>query len=621
MNHLYQPQDERKITQILSPHDVGHVTALAQDVTTTEKNIAALESGFFSAPNSDWMESERNKLHAMAQVHFLKTKQPSEEWQLVQDGKLTLITPEYFTNPKREAHAVGVETLGLSKGGKVRHEKRKHLSRLITRSRRMKPRSKSQSVHVESQHYGTEQSTIKAGWFRNEGGKLEYVPKGTSRAYLLKRDWANQIKLQVTYHPSPSDAPTPPTGERFTEKLTKSAVKKIFEAGAYVAACHSGFSTFLTLTFSEEQRKHLFGGVALTDEGLEYCPIQTTIGKEVSRFLDGLKKMYQRGFEYKSSDIGELSLTDKVSVQGHLGRPLKNGVGATKSPFDFHYIWVAECPANDDGIPNPHVHLLLNYRVPREHFQGWAQRVERLWGHGMAHLERIQYKEAAAGYLIKAVGYAAKGENADQGLIKGNRYNIARCSRAPNWEALASFDVSNMTGIIKECGYRLEQWRAPTKRAIARKKAKKEEAKKAIDINKKAQKVGAVVKLNKLIKQIDSEIRAEKEHLNSRGVFASSDNQFSISFEGEDCEDKASEFLEWAAGARGWSMETEDAYLDDYRLEAKDRYRGAFERWQLRQANWMSLLQQDRPLMPPPEIQQEMLSQAMSEIEHYHQYH
>ncbi|CAH7148564.1 conserved hypothetical protein [Vibrio chagasii] len=637
MNHLYEPQGDREITNVLSPHDVGYVTALAQDVATTEKNIAAIESGFFSAPNSDWMESEQNKLHAMEQVHFHRTKESAETWQLVQDGKLTLITPEYFKKTKRGAHAVGVETLGLSKGGKVRHEKRRHLDRFTTRSRRLKPRSKSQSVYVESQHYGIEQNAPQVGWVRDKDrNRLDYIPKGQSRAYLLKREWAQQVKLQVTYHPSPSDAPQSPTGERFTEKLSSSAVKKIFEAGAYVATCHGGFTTFLTLTFTEEQRKHLFGGEALTDEGLAYCPIQTTIGKEVSRFLDGLKKMYQRGFEYQPSEVGELSLTDKVVVQGNQGRPLKaiwkakdenkqirthtqELHGATKKPFDFHYVWVAECPANENGEPNPHVHILLNYHVPKEHFQGWAKRVERLWGHGMANLQRIQHKAAAAGYLIKAIGYAAKGSNADQGLIKGNRYNIARCSRAPEWEALASFDVSNMTGIIKECGYRLEQWKAPIKRDIARKQLKLNEAKKAADINKKQRKFDAVGKLNRLMKKLGSEVREEKERLSSRGVFASSDNQFSISFEGEACEQKANQFLEWAAGARGWSMTTEDAYLDDIRLEAKDRYRQAFQRWQVNQANWLSLLNQDLPPIPPYEIQQELLGQAMNEVEQYYQ--
>ena len=647
MNHLYEPQDEREITHILSPHDVGYVTALAQDVTTTEKNIAAIESGFFSTQKSDWLESELNKVRAAEQVHFHNTKESAEIWQLVQDGKLTLITPEYYANPKREAHAVGVETLGLSKGGKVRHTNRKHLDRFITRSRRLKPRAKSESFYVEPQGYGIEQTTPQTGWVRDDERKrLDYLPsKGMSRAYLLKRDWSKQVKLQVTYHPSPSDAPEAQTGERYTHQLSKNAVKKIFESGAYVAACRGGFTTFLTLTFDDFQRAKLFAtdsNVHLTSEGCEfsplsddmaaYSPLQITIGNEVSRFLDAAKRMYHRGFSYKQSHLsGQANLAfdgDEIKVAGHykaaplMGRKSKlELVGPARAKADFHYIWVAECPTNEHGQPNPHVHILLNWQVEPEHFQAWAKRIERLWGHGLAHLERIKYKEAAAGYLIKAVGYAAKGGNADQGMIKGNRYNIARCSRAPQWEALASFDVHNMTGIIKECGYRLEQWKAPIKRAIARKQAKKAEAKKAVDINKKTRQVSAVVKLNKLIKQLDSEIQTEKERLNSRGVFASSDNQFSISFEGDDFEQKANDFLEWAAGARGWSMNTDDLYLDDIRLEAKDRYQRAFKAWQLKQANWMSQLEQELPPVMPEDIHKELMNQNMSDLEQYHLMH
>ncbi|KLU98739.1 hypothetical protein ABT56_23125, partial [Photobacterium aquae] len=206
----------------------------------------------------------------------------------------------------------------------------------------------------------------------------------------------------------PGDAPDPQSGERYTEKLTQRAVTKIFESGAYVSVREGGFATFLTLTFSNEQRNAIFGG-------------DTTLGKEVSRFLDGIKKMYQRGW------LG----TDKE------GQPFE--LDGIADPF--HYIWVAECPANENGEPNPHVHLLMNWKVEKEHFTAWSERLEGIWGHGFAHLERIREPKAAGSYLIKAVGYAAKGDNANQGLIRGNRYNIARCSRAPGWECIASFEA------------------------------------------------------------------------------------------------------------------------------------------------------------------------------------
>lgn len=599
MKHLYDVQSPREFTQLLSPHDVGFITALAQDVTVTEKNIAAVESGFFSAPNRDWMESELQKFKSFDQIHHLRTLKSAELG--------------------REALDEVQKRLGSSKGAKVGHGKRKQIDRLMTRSRRLPPRHKTKSFcgdNVTDEYRARSQA--QTGWIRNENNRLEWQPIGTSRAYLMSRGWAQQMKMQVKYHPSPSEAPAPQSGERFTDKLNPRAVKKIFESGAYVAACHGGFSTFLTLTFTQKQRDRIFGGEAVTDEGLPYCPIQTTIGAEVSRFLNGLKKMYQRGFEYSASEAGSLGLDgDKVKVTGRIGRPLKaawkddDGIkhvkeihGPTANPFDFHYIWVAESPANEDGEPNPHVHVLLNWRVEQHHFAGWANRIEQLWGNGMAHLEKIKFSEAAAGYLIKAVGYAAKGDNADQGLIKGNRYNIARCSRAPDWDVLASFEVDNMTGIIKECGYMLEQWRKPMQREIRRKETKKQDAIRAIDINRKQGNHDAVQKLNHLIKKLDHEARQIRNQIKSRGTFASSLNQFSIVFEGEKSKHKAGAFLYWARGARGWSMkctaERDGNDLTLTRDDATDLYKEQFERFQLRQADWKNQLAQERP--PEPDI-------------------
>ncbi|MCV5755678.1 hypothetical protein OFN51_43435, partial [Escherichia coli] len=57
---------------------VGFITALAQDVTVTEKIISAIESGFFSAPNRDWMESELQKFKSLDQIHHLRTLKSAE---------------------------------------------------------------------------------------------------------------------------------------------------------------------------------------------------------------------------------------------------------------------------------------------------------------------------------------------------------------------------------------------------------------------------------------------------------------------------------------------------------------------------------------------------------------
>ncbi|MBV1843652.1 hypothetical protein KSX29_23905, partial [Photobacterium ganghwense] len=69
------------------------------------------------------------------------------------------------------------------------------------------------------------------------------------------------------YTQTPSSAaPDAQQGERFTEKLTKRAVSKIFEAGAYVATCHGGFCTFLTLTFSQAERARIFSSMVEADD-------------------------------------------------------------------------------------------------------------------------------------------------------------------------------------------------------------------------------------------------------------------------------------------------------------------------------------------------------------------
>lgn len=145
---------------------------------------------------------------------------------------------------------------------------------------------------------------------------------------------------------------------------------------------------------------------------------ETTIGKEVSRFLDGAKKLYRRGWfashtvEVDSESGAKYCKLEETEVPGH-SKP--SDVGPTQEPADFHYIWVAECPANEHGEPNPHVHVLINWQVQPDLFEAWSQRLEKLWGHGFANLQRLQKPQAAGSYLIKAVGYAAKGENADQG--------------------------------------------------------------------------------------------------------------------------------------------------------------------------------------------------------------
>ncbi|MBF4432111.1 hypothetical protein EA848_21495, partial [Vibrio anguillarum] len=402
--------------------------------------------------------------------------------------------------------------------------------------------------------------------------------------------------MQLVYRPAPQDAPPTNNGDRYTEKLSARAVRKIFESGAYVAATKGGFTTFLTLTFDDIQRSKLFAtnsNIHLPSQGCEftpitedlrpYSPLQMTLGNEVSRFLDSAKRVYQRGFSYKLSELkGQGNLTlggDDISVDGHYKpAPLKSKdglfelVGPARVAADFDYIWVAECPENEHGQPNPHVHVLLNWEVEENHFQAWADRLASIWGHGFANLKRIKTSMGAASYLVKALGYAAKGNNCEQGLIKGNRYNIARCSRAPNWDVLAAFDVDNMASIIRECGYKLEKWRKPLEKEINRKKFKKDELIKVFAIENKKGEKKKIFKLQSLIKRLETEITEHKEILKSRGAFARSDNIFSITFEGEQAAEKMDTFLNWAAGARRWSMKCDEINMDDIQQNALLQY-------------------------------------------------
>ncbi|NGZ66301.1 hypothetical protein G6Z92_04775 [Vibrio aestuarianus subsp. cardii] len=582
MNHLYDPQPEREFTNILSPQDVGFIVGAKQNIEITNKRLAAIESGFFSAPNSDWMKSEEQKLKAAEQIHHVRTKTSS---------KLG-----------REAQGEALKRLGSSKGAKVRHRKNSITERFATRNRRRRV-SHGTISEMGVNHDDDYQAPRKmqSGWVFNpdlSARRLEYVPSNQTRAYLMRREWSNQIKMQLVYHPAPQDAPPTNNGDRYTEKLTSRAVRKIFESGAYVAAAQGGFTTFLTLTFTPEQRDKIFSG-------------EVTLGSEVSRFLDGAKKMYRRGFTAEIRGEKDNNLQRNIT--------LCNEVREVEGRNDgFHYIWVAECPANENGEPNPHVHILLNWQVEKEIFHSWAQRIEKIWGNGFATLEKIKHPKAAGSYLIKAVGYAAKGDNATQGLIRGNRYNIARCSRAPSWDVLAAFDVDNMASIIRECGYKLERWRKPLEKEINRKKFKKDELIKVFAIENKKGEKKKIFKLKSLIKRLETEITEHKEILKSRGAFARSDNIFSITFEGEQAAEKMDNFLHWAAGARRWSMKCDEINMDDIQQNAVLQYSSEYQQFLERRADWQSQLNQMLPPLPNDEeveIRRQMTMELMEDYE------
>ncbi len=395
-----------------------------------------------------------------------------------------------------------------------------------------------------------------------------------STIQLLHQDWSGKYRLQHVIDMPPEDAPDVNDGDRYTEKLTPRAVGKIFESAAYVAACHDGFRTFVTLTFDAETRNSIFEQ-------------ETTLGKEVSRFIDGIKKVYQRGWGGESDD-GEWFECEARED-------------------DFHYMWVAECPANEDGEANPHIHLLMDWHVEKHQFSAWAKRLEKVWGRGFAHLERIRNPKGAGNYIIKAVGYAAKGSNANQGLIKGNRYGIAKCSRAPGWQCLDSFEADNMAGIIKECSYKLEQWRKPYERELYKLTKKKDQTIKAMGVMKQSGDKEMLGKLRARLKRIETTYRDTKGEMLSRGVYASTKNKFSLHFDGDDAEIKIYDFLLWAAGARGWSMKPVIGDgCHDIRHVAREHYARQRSAWMEKRMYWQAVLKD--PLNQPraPEHDDEM---------------
>lgn len=328
--------------------------------------------------------------------------------------------------------------------------------------------------------------------------------------------------------------------------------------------------------------------------------LETTMGKEVSRFLDSAKKLYHRGWTAdhsiqvdKESDAKYCDLK-RIKIGGHT-KP--SDFGPTQELSDFHYIWVAESPANADGESNPHVHILLRWQVAPQLFSAWAKRLEKIWGHGFAKLERIRKPQAAGSYIIKAVGYAAKGQNADQGLIKGNRYNISKCSRAPAWECIASFDADNMTAIIKELGYKLEQWKRPIRKQVEIIHKQKAQTIVAKSVAKQQNKPEDILKkLQSRIIRLEKQAEKLNKTMKSRGVHVSSDNKFCITFEGESAKEQVDKFIFWAAGARGWPMNCRDLDLTDIKTEADVYYQDSYIRFQDKRSYWKAVLLDRKPI-------------------------
>ncbi|KLV00585.1 hypothetical protein ABT56_22485, partial [Photobacterium aquae] len=148
---------------------------------------------------------------------------------------------------------------------------------------------------------------------------------------------------------------------------------------------------------------------------------------------------------------------------------------------------------------------------------------------------------------------------------------------------------------------------------------------KAKAVAKQAKKPKAdLFKLNARLARLETEQKAIRDQMKARGVHASTKNRFCMAFEGEQAENKAYDFLLWAAGARGWSMVPigESDHLTETATEvrqtARAEYAQQYERFLHKRSYWQHVLSD--PMTPntkePTELE---VAAAMAELEQYQQ--
>ncbi|MBE0369234.1 hypothetical protein [Pseudoalteromonas aurantia] len=478
----------------------------------------------------------------------------------------------------------------------------------------------------------------------NKKPKIVKANYQTTRTHFQSRNWCGGFRVVCTQMTRPSDAPESNTGDRVTTELTSRARGKIIESGLYMAAVKGGFTAFTTVTLDEKARWRMdnnhYRKVAKRKAGVKLGAIYTetgellhdevitsadftavvfersTIGQELSPFLDNVGKMHKRGWvatgkisytpkakKYPWGKIECVGLSDrlypwgKVSSVGAIGRVhsdlmhnneriypwgvvecieqcearaiTNDDMEVTKIECEqdknkkpvFDYVWVAEAPSKihetreypwgkveSVGHQNYHAHLLIRWNVEEVFFHEWAARIEKHWGQGFVHIERIRTAEAAAEYLLKAVGYMTK---SDQGEIRGNRYNISKYARAEKWENCATHESQHMYGIIQE---HIEGLEAKRKR-----KAKAEQhLKTTIAFNERISAVNKkkpTRKREQLIEKLKQQLHSMTENVKNladelHGNYAIGGvAKFSNAVEFK-------KFLDFAIGVRGWKLKT-----------------------------------------------------------------
>ncbi len=304
-----------------------------------------------------------------------------------------------------------------------------------------------------------------------------------SRAVVEYRDWCDEYRIRTKVDQAITDTPPEQAGPRYTSMLSLEGARKISESCRYMAEKKDGFTTFLTLTLDSAARRRVeicrnvgpcteleFKPATkqkraryvpkvthLTGQHFIYCrkygrvPLRRvvngpshdmtfqTVQKELARFWDAANKLYKRGW------------VEKVKGQEHKGEKLPDTTHRGEPHEDnLHYAWVVENPKNEQGQDNPHIHIMMRWRVPYRDFKAWAQRLEKIWGQGFAHLEKIKEPEKAGSYMAKAAGYMTKGEDGGQGLVRGNRYGISRDARAPDWEIVGVYENGLMGTLVRD---------------------------------------------------------------------------------------------------------------------------------------------------------------------------
>ena len=370
--------------------------------------------------------------------------------------------------------------------------------------------------------------------------RREWVKGAGTKAVIEHRAWCDEYRIRTKADAAITSLPPDQAGPRYTKMLSLDGARAISESCRFMAMKKGGFKTFLTLTLDDAARcrveirenqgpctelefkpktkkkpahyvqkvTRLHGSkfeympgvwglvdaapVKIVQNGYGYDQTFQTVQKELSRFWDAANKMYQRGWREKCPDTGKVQRAKPSQVVGWVG----DMVGSDGAPPDGHpvrqklnYAWVVENPKNERGQDNPHIHVMLSWSVPYRQFRAWASRIERIWGGGFGHLEKIKEPECAGSYLAKAAGYLTKAEGkADQGLVRGNRYGISQEARAPAWEIVGSYENGLMGSLVRDV-YDHFTWEHGSK--IARRnwlKDKLEETEK--DDKKARQKIG-----------------------------------------------------------------------------------------------------------------------------------